>query len=75
MSMSSEEKDPFRYRHMIPTDALQVRPLANAGQLIPSFTVSNRSREPKRKIKMESPEISASIQWNKVGNVGFRLVC
>ncbi|XP_061537071.1 rho guanine nucleotide exchange factor TIAM1 isoform X2 [Phycodurus eques] len=29
-SMSSEEKDPFRYRHMIPTDALQVRPLANA---------------------------------------------
>nr|XP_057935458.1 rho guanine nucleotide exchange factor TIAM1 isoform X2 [Doryrhamphus excisus] len=29
-SMSSEEKDPFRYRHMIPTDALQVRSLANA---------------------------------------------
>ncbi|XP_037123667.1 T-lymphoma invasion and metastasis-inducing protein 1-like isoform X2 [Syngnathus acus] len=29
-SLSSEEKDPFRYRHMIPTDALQVRPLANA---------------------------------------------
>ncbi|XP_057694474.1 rho guanine nucleotide exchange factor TIAM1 isoform X1 [Corythoichthys intestinalis] len=29
-STSSEEKDPFRYRHMIPTDSLQVRPLANA---------------------------------------------
>ncbi|XP_077421915.1 rho guanine nucleotide exchange factor TIAM1-like isoform X2 [Vanacampus margaritifer] len=29
-STSSEEKDPFRYRHMIATDALQVRPLANA---------------------------------------------
>uniref|UniRef100_H2UNA5 TIAM Rac1 associated GEF 1 n=1 Tax=Takifugu rubripes TaxID=31033 RepID=H2UNA5_TAKRU len=24
------EKDPFRFRHMIPTDALQIRPLANA---------------------------------------------
>ncbi|KAK5929640.1 hypothetical protein CgunFtcFv8_010859 [Champsocephalus gunnari] len=30
VSASSEEKDPFRYRHMIPTDALQVRSLANA---------------------------------------------
>ncbi|XP_044209135.1 rho guanine nucleotide exchange factor TIAM1-like [Thunnus albacares] len=30
VSVSSEEKDPFRYRHMIPTDALQVRSLANA---------------------------------------------
>ncbi|XP_041851308.1 T-lymphoma invasion and metastasis-inducing protein 1-like isoform X2 [Melanotaenia boesemani] len=30
VSMSSEEKDPFRFRHMIPTDALQVRSLANA---------------------------------------------
>ncbi|XP_077397413.1 rho guanine nucleotide exchange factor TIAM1-like isoform X2 [Festucalex cinctus] len=29
-STSSEDKDPFRYRHMIATDALQVRPLANA---------------------------------------------
>lgn len=29
--MSSEDKDPFRYRHMIPTNALQVRSLANAG--------------------------------------------
>ncbi|XP_013868185.1 T-lymphoma invasion and metastasis-inducing protein 1 [Austrofundulus limnaeus] len=29
-SVSSEEKDPFRFRHMIPTDALQVRPLNNA---------------------------------------------
>ncbi|XP_053176545.1 rho guanine nucleotide exchange factor TIAM1 [Scomber japonicus] len=29
-SVASEEKDPFRYRHMIPTDALQVRSLANA---------------------------------------------
>ncbi|KAK5868910.1 hypothetical protein PBY51_009884 [Eleginops maclovinus] len=30
VSASSDEKDPFRYRHMIPTDALQVRSLANA---------------------------------------------
>uniref|UniRef100_A0A7N6F6W2 TIAM Rac1 associated GEF 1b n=1 Tax=Anabas testudineus TaxID=64144 RepID=A0A7N6F6W2_ANATE len=30
VSVSSDEKDPFRYRHMIPTDALQVRSLANA---------------------------------------------
>ncbi|XP_061916984.1 rho guanine nucleotide exchange factor TIAM1-like [Entelurus aequoreus] len=30
VSMSSEEKDAFRYRHMIPTHALQVRALANA---------------------------------------------
>lgn len=30
VSMSSEDKDPFRYRHMIPTNALQVRSLANA---------------------------------------------
>ncbi|KAM9359604.1 rho guanine nucleotide exchange factor TIAM1-like [Symphorus nematophorus] len=30
VSMSSEDKDPFRFRHMIPTDALQVRSLANA---------------------------------------------
>ncbi|XP_020501962.1 rho guanine nucleotide exchange factor TIAM1 [Labrus bergylta] len=30
VSEASEEKDPFRYRHMIPTDALQVRSLANA---------------------------------------------
>ncbi|XP_034721494.1 T-lymphoma invasion and metastasis-inducing protein 1 isoform X2 [Etheostoma cragini] len=30
VSMSSEEKDPFRFRHMIPTDALQVRSLGNA---------------------------------------------
>ncbi|XP_042343021.1 rho guanine nucleotide exchange factor TIAM1 [Plectropomus leopardus] len=30
VTVSSEEKDPFRYRHMIPTDALQVRSLANA---------------------------------------------
>uniref|UniRef100_A0A8C6M5X8 TIAM Rac1 associated GEF 1 n=1 Tax=Nothobranchius furzeri TaxID=105023 RepID=A0A8C6M5X8_NOTFU len=29
-SISSEERDPFRFRHMIPTEALQVRPLANA---------------------------------------------
>uniref|UniRef100_A0A3B5AXP0 T-lymphoma invasion and metastasis-inducing protein 1-like n=1 Tax=Stegastes partitus TaxID=144197 RepID=A0A3B5AXP0_9TELE len=30
VSVSSEDKDPFRFRHMIPTDALQVRSLANA---------------------------------------------
>ncbi|XP_076002525.1 rho guanine nucleotide exchange factor TIAM1-like [Genypterus blacodes] len=30
VSISSEEKDPFRFRHMIPTDALQVRALSNA---------------------------------------------
>ncbi|XP_034556948.1 T-lymphoma invasion and metastasis-inducing protein 1-like [Notolabrus celidotus] len=30
VSVSSEEKDPFRYRHMIPTEALQVRSLTNA---------------------------------------------
>ncbi|XP_036978965.1 T-lymphoma invasion and metastasis-inducing protein 1-like isoform X3 [Acanthopagrus latus] len=30
VAVSSEEKDPFRFRHMIPTDALQVRSLANA---------------------------------------------
>uniref|UniRef100_G3PD50 TIAM Rac1 associated GEF 1 n=1 Tax=Gasterosteus aculeatus aculeatus TaxID=481459 RepID=G3PD50_GASAC len=30
VSVSSEEKDPFRYRHMIPTSSLQVRSLANA---------------------------------------------
>uniref|UniRef100_A0A673C5I6 TIAM Rac1 associated GEF 1b n=1 Tax=Sphaeramia orbicularis TaxID=375764 RepID=A0A673C5I6_9TELE len=30
VSVASEEKDPFRFRHMIPTDALQVRSLANA---------------------------------------------
>uniref|UniRef100_A0A8C9ZSZ5 TIAM Rac1 associated GEF 1 n=1 Tax=Sander lucioperca TaxID=283035 RepID=A0A8C9ZSZ5_SANLU len=30
VSISSEEKDPFRFRHMIPTDALQVRSLGNA---------------------------------------------
>ncbi|KAM9853781.1 rho guanine nucleotide exchange factor TIAM1-like [Aulostomus maculatus] len=30
VSISSDDKDPFRYRHMIPTDALQVRSLANA---------------------------------------------
>ncbi|KAM6946087.1 LOW QUALITY PROTEIN: rho guanine nucleotide exchange factor TIAM1-like [Aplochiton taeniatus] len=29
-SMSSEEKDPFRFRHMISTDSLQVRTMANA---------------------------------------------
>ncbi|XP_030633072.1 T-lymphoma invasion and metastasis-inducing protein 1-like [Chanos chanos] len=29
MSVSGEEKDPFRFRHMIPTDALQVRALSN----------------------------------------------
>ncbi|XP_062242214.1 rho guanine nucleotide exchange factor TIAM1 isoform X1 [Platichthys flesus] len=28
-SISSDDKDPFRFRHMIPTDALQVRSLAN----------------------------------------------
>uniref|UniRef100_A0A3P9MAB5 TIAM Rac1 associated GEF 1b n=1 Tax=Oryzias latipes TaxID=8090 RepID=A0A3P9MAB5_ORYLA len=28
LSVSSEEKDPFRFRHMIPTKALQVRSLA-----------------------------------------------
>lgn len=42
MSASSDEKDPFRYRHMIPTDALQVRSLANAGKLNTS-TVSPKS--------------------------------
>lgn len=31
VSVSSEEKDPFRFRHMIPTDALQVRSMTNAG--------------------------------------------
>ncbi|XP_074535449.1 rho guanine nucleotide exchange factor TIAM1-like [Halichoeres trimaculatus] len=30
VSVSSEEKDPFKYRHMIPTEALQVRSLTNA---------------------------------------------
>ncbi|KAM3874739.1 rho guanine nucleotide exchange factor TIAM1-like [Diretmus argenteus] len=30
VSVSSEEKDPFRFRHMISTDALQVRAVANA---------------------------------------------
>ncbi|XP_012693320.2 rho guanine nucleotide exchange factor TIAM1 [Clupea harengus] len=30
VSMSSEEKDPFRFRHMISTDALQVRALTNS---------------------------------------------
>lgn len=30
VSVSSEEKDPFRFRHMIPTDALQVRSMTNA---------------------------------------------
>ncbi|XP_071371608.1 rho guanine nucleotide exchange factor TIAM1-like [Centroberyx affinis] len=30
VSVTSEEKDPFRFRHMISTDALQVRALANA---------------------------------------------
>ncbi|MEQ2304271.1 T-lymphoma invasion and metastasis-inducing protein 1 [Ameca splendens] len=29
VSVSSEEKDPFRFRHMIPTDALQIRSLSN----------------------------------------------
>ncbi|XP_077466837.1 rho guanine nucleotide exchange factor TIAM1-like isoform X2 [Stigmatopora argus] len=29
-SSSSEENAPFRYRHMIPTDSLQVRPLPDA---------------------------------------------
>ncbi|XP_063060970.1 rho guanine nucleotide exchange factor TIAM1 isoform X2 [Engraulis encrasicolus] len=29
VSVSSEEKDPFRFRHMISTDTLQVRALAN----------------------------------------------
>uniref|UniRef100_A0A3P9MAH6 TIAM Rac1 associated GEF 1b n=1 Tax=Oryzias latipes TaxID=8090 RepID=A0A3P9MAH6_ORYLA len=29
LSVSSEEKDPFRFRHMIPTKALQVRSLGN----------------------------------------------
>uniref|UniRef100_A0A8C5E860 DH domain-containing protein n=1 Tax=Gouania willdenowi TaxID=441366 RepID=A0A8C5E860_GOUWI len=29
VAVSSEEKDPFRFRHMIPTEALQVRSLAN----------------------------------------------
>uniref|UniRef100_A0A672KUU5 TIAM Rac1 associated GEF 1 n=1 Tax=Sinocyclocheilus grahami TaxID=75366 RepID=A0A672KUU5_SINGR len=28
-SVSGEEKDPFRFRHIIPTDALQVRTLSN----------------------------------------------
>lgn len=32
-SVSGEEKDPFRFRHMIPTDALQVRTLSNTGKL------------------------------------------
>uniref|UniRef100_A0A8D2ZQK7 TIAM Rac1 associated GEF 1 n=1 Tax=Scophthalmus maximus TaxID=52904 RepID=A0A8D2ZQK7_SCOMX len=30
VSVSSDEKDPFRFRHMIPTNALQVRSLANS---------------------------------------------
>ncbi|XP_029026498.1 rho guanine nucleotide exchange factor TIAM1 isoform X2 [Betta splendens] len=29
-SVSADDKDPFRFRHMIPTDTLQVRSLANA---------------------------------------------
>ncbi|KAG7267253.1 hypothetical protein CRUP_014562, partial [Coryphaenoides rupestris] len=29
VSMSSEEKDPFRFRHMISTETLQIRALAN----------------------------------------------
>ncbi|XP_005796873.1 T-lymphoma invasion and metastasis-inducing protein 1-like isoform X1 [Xiphophorus maculatus] len=29
VSVSSEEKDPFRFRHMIPTDALQIRSMSN----------------------------------------------
>ncbi|KAG7455586.1 hypothetical protein JOB18_045786 [Solea senegalensis] len=29
VSVSADEKDPFRFRHMIPTDALQVRSLSN----------------------------------------------
>lgn len=33
-SVSSDDKDPFRFRHMIPTDTLQVRSLANAGEFI-----------------------------------------
>uniref|UniRef100_A0A8C6M2D3 TIAM Rac1 associated GEF 1 n=1 Tax=Nothobranchius furzeri TaxID=105023 RepID=A0A8C6M2D3_NOTFU len=32
-SISSEERDPFRFRHMIPTEALQVRPLANSSAM------------------------------------------
>ncbi|XP_054884168.1 rho guanine nucleotide exchange factor TIAM1 [Poeciliopsis prolifica] len=29
VSVSSEEKDPFRFRHMIPTHALQIRSMSN----------------------------------------------
>lgn len=38
VSISSDEKDPFRFRHMIPTDALQVRSLSNTGE--PSNSVA-----------------------------------
>uniref|UniRef100_A0A3Q2P2Y7 TIAM Rac1 associated GEF 1 n=1 Tax=Fundulus heteroclitus TaxID=8078 RepID=A0A3Q2P2Y7_FUNHE len=29
VSVSSEDKDPFRFRHMIPTEALQIRSMSN----------------------------------------------
>lgn len=33
-SVSGEDRDPFRFRHMISTDALQVRTLTGAGNTL-----------------------------------------
>uniref|UniRef100_A0A3Q2ZKT1 TIAM Rac1 associated GEF 1 n=1 Tax=Hippocampus comes TaxID=109280 RepID=A0A3Q2ZKT1_HIPCM len=59
VSMSSEEKDPFRYRHMIPTHALQVRPLANGTSVCEIVhTKSESEGRPERAFQLccSSPE-------------------
>uniref|UniRef100_A0A673C5H8 TIAM Rac1 associated GEF 1b n=1 Tax=Sphaeramia orbicularis TaxID=375764 RepID=A0A673C5H8_9TELE len=59
VSVASEEKDPFRFRHMIPTDALQVRSLANGSAVCEIVhTKSESEGRPERTFQLccSSPE-------------------
>uniref|UniRef100_A0A671PEU6 T-lymphoma invasion and metastasis-inducing protein 1-like n=1 Tax=Sinocyclocheilus anshuiensis TaxID=1608454 RepID=A0A671PEU6_9TELE len=57
-SVSGEEKDPFRFRHMIPTDALQVRTLSNTAVCEIIHVKSESEGRPERVFQLccSSPE-------------------
>uniref|UniRef100_A0A672KPH0 TIAM Rac1 associated GEF 1 n=1 Tax=Sinocyclocheilus grahami TaxID=75366 RepID=A0A672KPH0_SINGR len=57
-SVSGEEKDPFRFRHIIPTDALQVRTLSNTAVCEIIHVKSESEGRPERVFQLccSSPE-------------------
>uniref|UniRef100_A0A667Y9H2 TIAM Rac1 associated GEF 1 n=1 Tax=Myripristis murdjan TaxID=586833 RepID=A0A667Y9H2_9TELE len=71
VNVSAEEKDPFRFRHMISTDALQVRALANAvsGNLPHYFlkTVHSILREKHRRQLLKTESLPLNQQYVPFG--------